>query len=449
VETDVREKRQSGRLYPKGLNQVEQNNLPTVMPPHVVIVGGGFGGLAAARALARAPVRITVVDRHNYHLFQPLLYQVATAGLSPGDIASPIRWVLRKQSNVRVILADLRAVETAHRRILLDEGELAYDCLILAPGASDTYFGHDQWKQVAPGLKTLDDALEVRRRVLLSFERAERLTNPAELACALTFVVVGAGPTGVELAGALAEIARHALAREFRSIEPGQARILLVEAASTILTTFPPRLQAAAERSLAALGVEVRKNAPVDDIGQGWVQIGGERIAACTVLWAAGVAASPLGRTLGVPLDRAGRVLVEPDLTIPGHPEVFVIGDLAAFLHQTGKPLPGLAPVAVQQARSAASNIEARLRGEPTRPFRYRDLGNLATIGRAAAVADLGWLRFSGYPAWVIWLFVHLMKLVGFRGRLLVFVQWAWAYFTYQRSVRLIIGSGSAKDGDP
>jgi len=411
------------------------------MPPHVVIVGGGFGGLNAAKALSRTPVSVTLVDRHNYHLFQPLLYQVATAGLSPGDIASPIRWVLRRQTNVRVLLADVRAVDPASRRIVLEEGELGYDYLILAPGASHAYFGHDEWEAAAPGLKTLDDALEIRRRVLLAFERAEQLSDPAELECALTFVVVGAGPTGVELAGALAEIARHALAREFRSIEPGRARILLVEAAPTILSTFPPDLQAAAERSLRSLGVDVRKNAPVVDVGQGLVQIGDERIAACTILWAAGVAASPLARTLGVPLDRAGRVLVEPDLTIPGHPEVFVIGDLAAFLHQTGKPLPGVAPVAVQQARAVALNIRARLRGEPARPFHYRDLGNLATIGRAAAIADFGWLRLSGYPAWVVWLFVHLMKLVGFRSRLLVFVQWAWAYFTYQRSVRLITGS--------
>jgi NADH dehydrogenase len=348
---------------------------------------------------------------------------------------------LRRQTNVRVLLADVRAVDPASRRIVLEEGELGYDYLILAPGASHAYFGHDEWEAEAPGLKTLDDALEIRRRVLLAFERAEQLSDPAELECALTFVVVGAGPTGVELAGALAEIARHALAREFRSIEPGRARILLVEAAPTILSTFPPDLQAAAERSLRSLGVDVRKNAPVVDVGQGLVQIGDERIAACTILWAAGVAASPLARTLGVPLDRAGRVLVEPDLTIPGHPEVFVIGDLAAFLHQTGKPLPGVAPVAVQQARAVALNIRARLRGEPARPFHYRDLGNLATIGRAAAIADFGWLRLSGYPAWVVWLFVHLMKLVGFRSRLLVFVQWAWAYFTYQRSVRLITGS--------
>jgi NADH dehydrogenase len=416
---------------------------------HVVILGGGFGGLTAAQALASTPVHVTVVDRNNYHLFQPLLYQVATAGLSPGDIASPIRWILRRQSNVRVLLATAQAIDAPGGRVVLDTGAMTFDYLIVATGAAHAYFGHEEWSPLAPGLKTLADALEIRKRFLLAFERAEETTDPSRLEALLTFVIVGAGPTGVELAGALAEIARHTLAHEFRAIEPGRARIILAEAAPQMLSSFPVDLQAAAARSLARLGVEVRLNAPVKDIGPGWVNIGGEQVSTETVLWAAGVSASPLGATLGVPLDRAGRVVVEADLSIPGHRNIFVIGDLAISLRPDGKPMPGVAPVAIQQARHTALNIRRSLEGRPSAPFRYRDPGNLATIGRAAAIADFGRVRLSGWIAWLAWLFIHIMKLVGFRNRVLVFVQWAWAYATYQRSVRLITGgSGGTARGE-
>ncbi len=415
-------------------------------PTRVVIIGGGFGGLTAARALASAPVAITLADRHNYHLFQPLLYHVATAGLSPGDIASPIRWILRRQRNARVVLATAQAIDAARNVVVCDIGPLPFDFLIVATGSTHAYFGHDEWEPFAPGLKSLDDALSIRKHVLLAFERAEEEPDPARQQALLTFVIVGAGPTGVELAGALAEIARHTLAREYKAVDPSKARIVLAEATSRLLATFPERLQAAAARSLARLGVEVRLDAPVTGVGPGWVKIGDQTLAAETVLWAAGVSASALGRTLGVPVDRAGRVLVEEDLTIPGHPTIYVVGDLAAFLHHGGKLLPGVAPVAMQQARHAAQNIRRALAGRPRAPFRYRDPGNLATIGRAAAVADLGRLRLSGWIAWVTWLFVHIMKLAGFRNRVLVLVQWAWAYFTYQRSVRLITGETTRGD---
>jgi NADH dehydrogenase len=413
-----------------------------------VILGGGFGGLAAARALAASPVQVTVVDRNNYHLFQPLLYQVATAGLSAGDIASPIRWILRHQSNARVMLATALSVDAGRTRVELDTGELAYDYLIVATGVTHAYFGHDEWASFAPGLKTLGDALDIRKRLLLAFERAEEETDPARQRALLTFVIVGAGPTGVELAGALAEIARHTLAHEFRSIRPGCARIILVEAGPQVLPTFAAPLQAAASRSLARLGVEVRLGRAVEDMGADWVRIGGERVSAATVLWAAGVSGPPLGRTLGVPLDRAGRVVVEPDLSVPGHPNVYVIGDLAAMAAPDGTPLPGVAAVAVQQGRHAAVNVRRSLEGRPTEPFRYRNPGSLATIGRAAAVADFGRLRLTGWVAWVTWLFVHIMKLVGFRNRVLVFVQWAWAYFTFQRSARLISSDRNGDTGD-
>jgi len=414
--------------------------------PHVLIVGGGFGGLAAARALNGSPVRVTLLDRHNYHLFQPLLYQVATAGLSPGDIASPIRWILRRQRNVQVLLADVAAVDAASREVVTGDGRLSYDYLILAAGASHSYFGHDDWQAFAPGLKTLDDALWMRRQMLLAFERAERASSPAERRRLLTFLIVGGGPTGVELAGALAEIAQHTLAHEFRSFEPRSARIVLVEAGPQILAIYPPALQAAAERSLARLGVEVRKATPVTAIRDGEVDAGGETLRPGTVLWAAGVAAAPVARTLGVPLDRAGRVNVLPDLSIPGHRELFVGGDLAAFA-ENGRPLPGVAQVAIQQGRHAARNILHIVAGEPTVPFRYRDYGNMATIGRAAAIADLGRVRLSGWIAWVAWLTLHVMKLIGFRNRLGVLLQWAWAYFTYQRSVRLITGNDTLATG--
>lgn len=409
--------------------------------PHVVIVGGGFGGLYAAFALHRQPVRVTVVDRHNYHLFQPLLYQVATAGLSPGDIAQPIRQILRRSPNIAVVLADAVAVDLPSRRLKLADGELAYEYLLLATGASHAYFGHEEWRPYAPGLKDLDDALEIRRRVLLAFEAAEREADPARRRAWLTFVIVGGGPTGVELAGTLAEIARHALLRDFRVIDPTQARILLLEAGSRVLSGFAESLSAVAARQLAALGVEVLTGSAVTRIAAGVVAAGPLEISAETVLWAAGVTASPLARTLGVPLDRAGRVLVEPDLTIPGHPEVYVIGDLATFLQQGGIPLPGMAPVAIQMGKHAARNILRAVQGEPTRPFHYRNKGMMATIGRHAAVAELGAVRLHGLVAWFVWLLVHILFLIGFRSRVLVLIQWAWAYVTFKRGVRLITGS--------
>jgi NADH dehydrogenase len=406
----------------------------------VVIIGGGFGGLYAARALKREPVQVTVIDRRNHHVFQPLLYQVAMAALSPGDIASPIRWILRGQKNVEVLLARAVGVDTAGRRVILADGEVPYDYLIVATGATHAYFGHDEWRAAAPGLKTLEDALEIRRRVLLAFERAERETR-ADLRCALlTFVVIGGGPTGVEMAGALAEIAHQSLARDFRHIDPGSARIILIEGGPAVLPAFPEPLREAARRDLERLGVEVRTGSPVTGVSEGGVTVGRDVVRAETVLWAAGVAASPLGATLGVPLDRAGRVLVEPDLTIPGRREVFVIGDLASMKDAAGRQLPGVAQVAIQMGRHAVRNIMRAIEQQPLRPFVYKDLGNMATIGRASAVADFGTFRMKGWPAWMAWLFVHILKLIGFRNRLVVLVQWAWAYFSYQRAIRLITG---------
>ena len=416
------------------------NPAPRPAAPCVVIVGGGFGGLNAARRLADRPVRVTLLDRHNYHLFQPLLYQVASAALSPADIASPLRSILRRAANVSVILGEAKTVDLVGRRVILDQGELAYDALILAAGAGHSYFGHDDWELLAPGLKTLEDALEIRRRVLMAFEAAEREADGAERRALLTFVIVGGGPTGVELAGALAEISRETIAHDFRVIDPTQARVILLEGGPRVLPSFPEPLSLSAEAALRALGVEVRTQSTVTRITHDAVWVGGEQIRSRAVLWAAGVAASPLARSLGVPLDRAGRVLVEPDLSVPGYPETFVIGDLCAFLHQTGEPLPGVAPVAIQQGRAAADNAWRRLSGEPTRPFRYHDKGSMATIGRAKAVAVRGRLRLSGFPAWLAWLFVHILFLIGFRNRFIVIFQWAWAYFTYQRGARLITG---------
>jgi NADH dehydrogenase len=406
----------------------------------VVIVGAGFGGLNAARALARYPVRITVVDQHNYHLFQPLLYQVATAALSPGDIAHPIRSLLRRYRNVRVVLAEATGIDLAGRRVQLDDGELSYDYLILATGARHSYFGHDEWEPFAPGLKTIDDALEIRRRILCAYEAAERETDEVRRRALLTFVVVGGGPTGVELAGAIAEIARLTLQHDFREIDPAQSRVILLEGLGRILPAFPPDLSASAEAQLRKLGVEVRTNATVTCITPEAVHVGDEVIPTYTTLWAAGVAASPLARSLGVPLDRAGRVAVEPELTLPGHPEVYVIGDLALFTHQTGRPLPGVAPVAIQQGRAAAENIWRSITGRPRRPFRYVHRGSLATIGRAAAVAEFGRIHLSGFVAWLVWLAVHIFNLIGFDNRLLVLLQWMWSYFTYERGARLITG---------
>ncbi len=414
--------------------------------PNVVIVGGGFGGLDAARALKGAPVQVTLIDRRNHHVFQPLLYQVATAALSPGDIAAPIRWILRRQENVRVLLAEVQSIDLAAKRLELDGGhDLAYDYLILATGASHSYFGHSEWQRFAPGLKTLEDALEIRRRVLLAFERAERETDHAVQRQYLTFAVVGGGPTGVELAGALAEIAKQTLRDEFRRIEPEVARIVLLEAGPSILPSFSEKLRDASRRMLRSLGVEIWENTMVTGVEAGAVHMGGERLAARTVVWAAGVTASPLGRLLEVPVDRSGRVVVDTDLSVPGHPEIFVVGDLALFTHQTGQPLPGVAQVAMQGGKSAARNIVRRVSGEPTQPFHYRDLGNMATIGRARAIADLPWIRMSGFLAWLAWLFIHLVSLIGFRNKLLVLISWMAAYISYQRGVRLITGKDAER----
>ena len=413
---------------------------------HVVIIGGGFGGLAAARILTRQPVRVTLLDRHNYHLFQPLLYQVATATLSPGDIAAPIRWIVRHAPNIRVLLGEAASIDVTARRVTLaDGGTLDYDYLVVATGASHAYFGHDEWAAHAPGLKTLEDALEIRRRVLVAFERAERETDPERRRELLTFVLVGGGPTGVELAGTLAEIARQTLRDEFRAIDTRQARIVLAEAGPSILPTFPATLRDAARRSLQRLGIDVREGTPVTGIDAHGVMIGASganRINAATVIWTAGVAASPLVKTLGAPLDRAGRAMVAPDLSIPGHPEVFVVGDAACLLDEQGKPLPGVAQTAMQQAAHAARMILRRLGGDATLPFRYHDKGSLAIVGRNAAIADLGWLRFAGLPAWLAWLFLHIFMLIGFRNRLVVLIEWAVAYLTFQRSVRLITYQG-------
>lgn len=408
--------------------------------PHVVILGGGFGGLKAARRLRRAPVRVTLIDRRNHHLFQPLLYQVATAALNPGDIAYPIRAALRRQENVRVLLAEARAIDVAQNKVILDNGELGYDYLIVATGATHSYFGHDEWARHAPGLKTVEDALEIRKRVYLAYEAAERESDPDRQCEWLTFVVVGAGPTGVELAGALAEIGLHTLAEDFRAVDPTHVRVLLLEGADRVLPTYPAKLSAKARAQLERVGVEVRTGAFVTSIDDGGVDVGSERICARTVLWAAGVQASPLARSLGVPLDRAGRVLVDADLSIPGHPEVFVVGDLAAA-RSDGREVPGVAQGAIQGGEHAAKNIRRALDGKAYEPFHYRDKGSLATIGRAAAVADLGRLRFSGFWAWVVWWLVHVMFLVGFRNRILVMFSWAWSYVTFQRGARLITGT--------
>jgi NADH dehydrogenase len=414
--------------------------------PHVVIIGGGFGGLYAARALRNVPVDVTLVDRRNFHLFQPLLYQVATASLNPGDIASPLRNILRRQKNVRVWLAEAKAIDVERRRVRLDDGELEYDVLILATGATHAYFGHPEWEAFAPGLKSIEDAFEMRRRFLLAFENAERETDPGKRRELTTFVIVGAGPTGVELAGAMAEIAQKVMPREFRAVDTKATRVLLLEGADRVLPGYPDDLSRKAQRQLEKLGVEVRTSAFVTRIDAGAVQVGDERIAACNVFWAAGVAASTLGASLGVPLDRAGRVLVEPDLTIPGHREVFVIGDLA-HAPLDGGMVPGVAQGAMQGGRFVARMIERDLRGRDRDIFRYRDKGSLATIGRAAAVADFGSLRISGFLAWAVWVFIHILYLIGFRNRAIVMMQWAWAYLTYQRGIRLITDRQARRAG--
>jgi NADH:ubiquinone reductase (H+-translocating) len=417
-------------------------------PHKVVILGGGFGGLSAALTLKHAPVQVTLVDRCNYHLFQPLLYQVATGSLSPANVAGPLRQVLRKQKNTQVLLGEAIHIDAARRRVVLSDGALDYDTLIVATGATHQYFGHDEWEKFAPGLKNLDDATAMRGRILLAFEAAERERDPEKLRAWMTFVIVGAGPTGAELAGALGEIAHDTLRHDFREIDPSKANIILVEGTDRALPTYPPKLSEAARKMLERLGVTVRTNAMVTDVRADGVTIRtgdhDEIIPTRTILWAAGVLASPLGVILsqeaGAKLDRARRVIVEPDMSIAGHPEIFVIGDLSNYSHQTGKPLPGVAQPAIQQGHYVAKLIQSRLGGKTLPPFHYFDKGNLATIGRGAAVADLNWLQFSGWPAWLIWVFVHLLYIVQFQNRLLVMLQWGWLYITFDRSARLITG---------
>ncbi|MCA9663938.1 MAG: NAD(P)/FAD-dependent oxidoreductase [Myxococcales bacterium] len=411
--------------------------------PRVVIVGGGFGGLQTAKALADAPVDVTLVDRTNHHLFQPLLYQVATSGLSPADIASPIRAVLAKQRNVEVLLAEVTDIDLDGKRLETRQGPLDFDMLVLAAGARTNYFGHDEWARNAPGLKDVDDALEIRRKILLAFEAAERESDAALRRQLLTFVVVGGGPTGVELAGAIAELSRHALLKDFRRIDPAAAKVLLLEGGERILSSFSPALSEAATRGLERLGVEVRTSTFVTRVGDGEIYLGEQRVATTTVLWAAGVAGSPLGRKLGVPLDRGGRVIVGEDCSVPGHPDVFVIGDLACFTHdpQTeGAALAGVAQVALQQGAYVGALIGARLDGQQKDGFRYRDKGQMATIGRRSAVVQTKRLAVTGLFAWMMWLFIHVLFLIGFRNRASVLFNWTWQYYSFQRGARLITG---------
>ena len=424
--------------------------MTTTPTPRVVIIGAGFGGLNAALILAKAPVQVTLVDRHNYHTFQPLLYQVATAGLSPGEIAAPIRSIFRHNKNVEVLMSDVTGFDLDRRLVLTDDAKIPYDYLIVAAGASHAYFGHDDWEPFAPGLKTIEDAIEIRRRVLLAFELAERQshasqTHAGESPIPLNFIVVGGGPTGVELAGTLAEIARHALAHDFRSIDPRRTHILLLEGGPRVLPTYADDLSRSAEEQLHQLGVEVRTSAMVTNVEAGAVYLGNTKLPATVILWAAGVAASPLGKKLGVTTDRAGRVAVEPDLTIPGHPEIFVIGDLATMKDKNGKLVPGVAPAAIQQGQYVGKLIKKEVKsgkmGAPRQPFHYWDKGSLATIGRAAAIAEFGKIHISGFIAWLCWLFIHIFFLIGYRNRILVLIQWGWSYLTYERSARLITGS--------
>ena len=415
--------------------------------PRVVIVGGGFGGLSAAKGLAGAPFEVTLIDRNNHHLFQPLLYQVATAGLSPADIASPIRSILGGQRNLRVMLADVSGVDVMRKEVIADDNRIRYDYLVLATGARHAYFGHDDWAAFAPGLKTIDDATYLRRRILLAFERAENEEDPEERQRLMTFVVVGGGPTGVEVAGAIAELAKRALASDFRSINPLCARIILVEGASRLLTPFDSSLSDAARLSLQQLGVEVRLGTAVTQCSCDGTRVGDEFIPARTIIWAAGVMASPAGRWLGAAIDRAGRVMVRADLSVPGHPDLFVIGDTAAVAGADGATLPGVAPVAKQQGQYIASTLIARRQGRTAPAFRYRDFGSLATIGRSRAVAQFGRLRLSGFVAWVLWTVAHVYFLIGFRNRFVVALNWAWNYLTFQRGSRLITGLYARMDG--
>jgi len=407
--------------------------------PRVVVVGGGFAGLWAVRAMRQLPVEILLIDRHNHHLFQPLLYQVATAGLAAPSIAAPLRHILRGQRNVTVLLGEVSSVDTAAQRIHVDGRNVAYDFLVLATGAEHSYFGHDDWGAHAPGLKTLSDALLIRERILCAFESAESEPDAALRTDWLTFAVIGGGPTGVELAGTLAEIARHTLRREFRRIDPRTARVVLIEAGPRVLPAFAPALSAHAQAQLERLGVTVQTGAAVSAVGDGWLDVGGQRLRARTVLWAAGIKASPLGTLLGAPLDRAGRVLVDADLSVPGRHNVFVAGDLASVSGASG-PVPGIATAAKQMGHHVALAIGARLAGRTTRPFRYRDFGSLATIGRRAAVVEMAGLKLWGAPAWLLWLGAHIFFLIGFRNRAVVMIDWAWAYFSYQRSARIVFG---------
>jgi len=417
--------------------------------PHVVILGGGFGGLEAAKKLACEEVRVTVVDRTNYHLFQPLLYQVATAALSPADIAAPIRAVLSKCKNIEVILAEVQAVDAQAKKVRMADGERDYDFLIVATGARHSYFDHPEWEKLAPGLKSLEDAVEIRRRILMAFEQAEKISDEAARRAAMTFVIVGGGPTGVEMAGAIAEIARYTLAKDFRHIDPAQARVILIEGEPRVLAAYPEDLQISAMKQLHDLGVEIRTGVHATNLTEDGLNVGDEYIPSRVKIWAAGNNASYVGHSLGAPIDRVGRVIVNDDLTIPGHPEVQVIGDLANFSHQTGKPLPGVSPVAMQQGRHAARNILAMIEGRKPQRFRYWDKASMATIGRARAVADLKFIHLTGLPAWLAWLFVHIIFLVGFRNRLAVLFQWGWAYLTFNAGARLITRNFQAEQRPP
>ena len=421
----------------------------TTSQPRVVIVGAGFGGLEAAKKLCGEDVQVTIVDRTNYHLFQPLLYQVATAALSPADIAAPVRAIVSKCRNMEVILEEVRGIDPKAKKVLLTDGELPYDFLILATGARHSYFGHPEWEKLAPGLKSLEDAVEIRRRIFMAFEFAERTTDDAARKAAMTFVIIGGGPTGVEMAGAIAEIARYSLSRDFRHIDPSQARIVLIESEPMVLASFPDDLRASATKQLKDLGVEVRTGVHATNLTDAGLQVGDEFIPCRVKIWAAGNTASPIGKSLGVPMDKAGRVLVNEDLSVPGFPEIQVIGDLANFSHQGGKLLPGVSPVAMQQGRHASRNILATLAGRKPQRFWLWDKGSMATIGRNKAVADLNLVHFSGFPAWLVWLFIHVLFLVGFRNRFAVLFQWAWAYLSFDKGARLITRNFQAEQRPP
>lgn len=423
-------------------------NAPSVRP-HVVIVGAGFGGLEAAKKLGKEAVRVTVIDRTNHHLFQPLLYEVATAALSPADIAAPIRGILSDFLNTEVILAEVKSVDVAARTVNIGDRKIGYDYLILATGARHSYFGHDEWEKLAPGLKSLEDAVEIRRRLLLAFEYAETITDQAAKAAAMTFVVIGGGPTGVEMAGAIAEISRYTLEKDFRHIDPASARVILVEGEQRVLSSFPEDLSASAMKQLKQLGVEVRTGTHAKNLTDAGLEVGGEFIPCRVKVWAAGNAASFVGKTIGVPVDKTGRVIVNDDLTIPGHTEVQVIGDLANFAHQGDRPLPGVSPVAMQQGRQAARNIAAMIDGRKPQRFRYWNKGSMATIGRNKAVADLNFIHLSGLPAWVVWLFIHIIFLVGYRNRIAVLIQWAWSYVSFNKGARLITRNFQAETRSP